>query len=190
MTEETVAGRARPNIRMPSEPEAPALRREALRETSLRDSKDAAALRAAELRGHLEGRFDTDAGDEFDVSSFAPDGWTYQWATWSIYEQRQIQNMMQIEAKGWTPVPRTRHPQLMPKDSTLDVIIHKGNILMEMPTEIVEEYRRAEVKNARNQVRWKEEAIAGTPDGTLPRDHVQVRPKINKSYEAVPIPDK
>jgi hypothetical protein len=41
---------------------------------------------------------------------------------------------------------------------------------------------------ARKQVRDKEAQLSGAPDGQFTRDHAQTRPKINKSYEAVPIP--
>ena len=61
-------------------------------------------------------------------------------------------------------------------------------ILMERPTEIVEEARRRHDYLARKQVRDKEAQIAGTPDGTLTRDHAQVRPQIKKGYEAIPVP--
>jgi hypothetical protein len=60
---------------------------------------------------------------------------------------------------------------------------------MERPTEVVNEARRIEQKAARDQVRAKEAQLAGTPDGTLTRDHPQARPKINKAWESVPIPD-
>jgi len=61
-------------------------------------------------------------------------------------------------------------------------------VLMERPTEVVEEARRIQQKVAKDQVRAKEAQIAGTPDGTMTRDHAQTRPKINKSYEPIPIP--
>ena len=41
---------------------------------------------------------------------------------------------------------------------------------------------------ARKQVRDKEAQIAGTPDGTMTRDHAKVRPQIKKGFEAMPIP--
>lgn len=151
------------------------------------DPREEASRRAAELREHRADR--PVSNDAMDVRHLQPEGWTYQWHTWSIYEQRQNRNMMDSEARGWQPVPRERHPELMPKDSDLDVIIEKGCILMQIPTEIADEYRREEIKAARDQVRWKEEAIAGTPDGTMTRDHAQARPKINKSYEAMKIPE-
>lgn len=151
-------------------------------------SSESAARRAAELREHRSEIPITD--DAMDVRHLQPEGWTYQWHTWSIYEQRQNKNMMESERRGWQPVPRADHPELMPKDSDLDVIIDKGCILMMLPTETVEELRHAEMQAARNQVRWKEQAIAGTPDGTLSRDHAQARPKINKSYEPMPVPNR
>jgi hypothetical protein len=150
------------------------------------DARSAAAQRAAELRGHMANRAPAD--DEFAVKHLQPDGWTYQWHTWSIYEQRAVTNMMQSEDRGWQPVPRSRHPEMMPRDSDSEVIVRKGQILMELPTEIVEEYRQAEAKAARDQIRWKEQQIAGAPDGTLPRDHAQTRPRISKGYEPMPIP--
>ena len=32
--------------------------------------------------------------------------------------------------------------------------------------------------------------LAGTPDGTMTRDHAQVKPNIKKSFEAMPVPEK
>jgi hypothetical protein len=59
---------------------------------------------------------------------------------------------------------------------------------MERPEEITEEMQNIEVRKARDQVRAKEAQLSGTPDGTMTRDHAQVRPSIKKSFEAVPIP--
>jgi len=60
---------------------------------------------------------------------------------------------------------------------------------MERPTVITEEMRALDLRRARNQVRAKEEQLNGTPEGGLGhRDHAQVKPKIGKSYEAIPVP--
>ena len=67
-------------------------------------------------------------------------------------------------------------------------IERKGLVLMEKPTEIVDENRQLELRKARSQVRAKEQQLGGTPEGTMTRDHAQTRPKISKSFEAVPIP--
>lgn len=165
--------------------EAAPARRPALREDSPRDR---AAKRAAELRGHLG---DIDEGtDEFYIDPESiPDGWTYEWKTFSIYNQEQGTYIMQMRREGWEPVPASRHPQMMHKGAANDPIMRKGMILMECPTEIVEERRRLQIKAARDQVRFKEAQLAGTPDGTMTRDHAKVRPSIKKGFEPIPIPE-
>lgn len=96
-----------------------------------------------------------------------------------------------MKREGWTPVPVNRHPELMPHNSDpTSVIMRDGLVLMECPTEIVEERRRIALKDARDQVRYKESQLAGTPDGTMTRDHARVKPQIKKSYEAMPIPEE
>jgi hypothetical protein len=79
---------------------------------------------------------------------------------------------------------------MMPHNTDHKVITRDGMILMECPTEIIDERRRNELVKARNQVRHKEAQLAGTPDGTLTRDHAQVKPNIKKSFEAMPVPEK
>jgi hypothetical protein len=76
---------------------------------------------------------------------------------------------------------------MMPAHFSGNTIERKGLILMERPTEIVEEVRRLQNQEARKQVRDKEAQLSGTPDGTLTRDHEQVRPKIKKGWEALPV---
>jgi hypothetical protein len=78
---------------------------------------------------------------------------------------------------------------MMPAGSTEHMILRKGCVLMECPTEIVMERRAIEARKARDQVRHKEAQIAGTPEGTLTRDHARVRPSIKKGYEPIPIPE-
>lgn len=188
MSEQPTITKSRPKITMsdgivpktvsaPSAPSRPPLRE---------DPRDAAARRAAELRQHRSEMNISD--DEFDVSYLEErkPGWKFQWAAWSVAEMRQTTNMMNVEARGWSFVAREEFPELMPKDADGDVIMRKGMVLMEIPKEIHDDMRSAETKAARDQVRWKEQAIAGTPEGTLERD----RPKIKKSFEAMPIPDK
>ena len=79
---------------------------------------------------------------------------------------------------------------MMPYNTKEAVIMRDGLILMQCPTEIVEERRRLELKKARDQVRYKEAQIAGAPDGTMTRDHARVKPQIKKSFEAMPIPEE
>jgi len=150
------------------------------------DSASRAARRAAELRGHLG---DIDQGhDEFYVDLTAiPDGWTYEWKRKSIMGAEDTSHSISLARMGWEPVPAARHPDMMPAHFSGNTIERKGLILMERPTEIVEEVRQLLHKEARKQVRDKEAQLSGTPDGTLTRDHEQVRPKIKKGWESLPV---
>jgi hypothetical protein len=151
------------------------------------DPRQRASLRAAELRDHLG---NTEASSsQFDIlAENIPDGWTYNWKRISVFEWEDKNNLINVRRDGWDPVPSSRHPEMMPKGDTSGYIIRDGMMLMECPTEIVDERKRFELKKARDQVRFKEAQLSGTPEGTLTRDHAQVKPQIKKSFEAMPIP--
>lgn len=153
------------------------------------DPRERAKQRARELREHHGDM--SDGTDDFyvDIDSI-PDGWTYEWKRHSTYGVEDPAYQIALARAGWTPVPLSRHPEMMPYGSGLESIMRKGMILMECPTEIVEERRLDERRRARDQVRHKESQIAGTPEGTMTRDDARVRPKIKKSYEAMPIPEE
>lgn len=150
------------------------------------DPRARAARRAAEVRGHL-GDMD-DGVDEFPLPP-APDGWTYEWKRKSVMGQEDPAHMTDLYRKGWEPVPASRHPEMMPSGSTFESIERKGMVLMERPTELVDEARKIGHRRALNQVRSKEQQLAGTPEGTLSRDDPRVSPKIKKGYEPMPIPE-
>jgi hypothetical protein len=150
------------------------------------DSRARAKQRAAELRGHLDGEI-VDGTDEFYIDpSVIPDGWHYEWKRHTIYGAEDPAYQVALARSGWTPVPTSRHPAMMPHATDSAIISRKGQILMECPAEIIQERKAAEQLKARQQVRHKEAQLAGTPDGTMER----VRPDIKKSYQSIPVPDK
>lgn len=163
--------------------ERPSMRAE-MREES---PAERARRRAAEIRGHLNG---IDEGtDEFYIdNSMIPEGWSYEWKRRLLLGAEDPSHNVALYRMGWEPVPLSRHPEMMPRDWKGETIERKGMILMERPLELVEEARQIERRKAVNQVRDKEAQIAGTPDGTLTRDHAQARPSIKKGYEPIPIP--
>jgi hypothetical protein len=150
-------------------------------------SADRAKRRAAEIRGHLGGL--DDGTDEFYVDlTCVPDGWTYEWKRLSLLGAEDPTYTVHLARMGWEPVPSSRHPEMMPSGWARGTIERKGLILMERPSEVVDEARRLQDRAARDQVRAKEAQLSGTPDGTLTRDHEKVRPAIKKSFEAMPVP--
>jgi hypothetical protein len=150
------------------------------------DPRARAARRAAEVRGHL-GDMD-DGTNEFPLPP-SPEGWTYEWKRKSVMGQEDPAHMTDLLRKGWEPVPASRHPEMMPSGNTYESVERKGMVLMERPTELVEEARQIERRRAMGQVRAKEAQLAGTPDGTMSRDDPRVSPKIKKGYEPMQIPD-
>lgn len=154
------------------------------------DPRARAAQRAAELRNHLEDDLAGTVDDFYVDPDVIPEGWTYEWKMFTVYGAEDPTHQVQLAREGWTAVPVSRHPNMMPHNTDSHVILRKGLLLMECPTEIVAERQAFERKKARLQVRAKEEQLAGAPDGTMTRDHRDTRPQIKKSYEAMPIPEK
>jgi hypothetical protein len=151
-----------------------------------------AKRRAAEIRGHIG---DIDEGtDEFYIpQDMIPEGWTYEWKRKLLLGAEDPSYTVHLARMGWEAVPLNRdsdHQAMMPPSWPHNTIERKGMILMERPTEVVQEARRIDQKRARDQVRAKEAQLAGAPDGQFSRDHAQVRPKISKSFEAMPIPEE
>jgi hypothetical protein len=167
----------------PTPIERPSMRAE-MREES---PAERAKRRAAEIRGHLGG---IDEGtDEFYIDpSMVPDGWAYEWKRRLLLGAEDPSHNVALHRMGWEAVPVSRHPEMMPRGWAGETIERKGMILMERPLELVEEARRNDLRKAHNQVRDKEAQLAGTPEGTLTRDHAQARPNIKKGYEPIPIP--
>jgi hypothetical protein len=153
---------------------------------SVRDlsPREAAAQRAAELREH--GSAVEDVTDKFYVDPRTiPDGWSYEWKRQSVYGQEDPSYQIRLASDGWTAVPASRHPEMMPLNSNEATIMRDGCVLMECPTEIVDERKANELRKARMQVRTKEAQLAGSPDGHFERD----RPKISKAYSPIAIPE-
>jgi hypothetical protein len=149
-----------------------------------------AAKRAAELRGHL-GTVDEGVDDFYVDPDMAPEGWTYEWKRHLLLGAEDPSYNVALARAGWEPVPVNRdakHRAMMPLNWTGSYIERRGMILMERPTETVEEAKNIEYRRARDQVRAKEAQLSGTPDGTLTRDHPKARPQIKKGWESLPVP--
>jgi hypothetical protein len=152
------------------------------------DPRDRARRRAEEIRQHAGGSMD-DGMDEFYIPAHAiPDGWTYEWKRLTVLGQEDPAYQVSLAQKGWEPVPASRHPEMMPQGWSGDTIDRKGQRLFERPREITDEAKSIEMRRARQQVRIKEAQLSQAPDGQFGRDHAQVKPRISKGYEPMPIP--
>ena len=170
-------GRARKDY----DAERPALRPE-MRED---DPRTAAAKRAQEILGNIGGQMD-EGVDEFRAPP-APDGWEYEWKRKTVMGQEDHAYMTSMARTGWEAVPTNRHPEMMPIGNQ-GPIERKGMILMERPKMIGDQVREADYRRARSQIKAKEQQLSQAPQGQFGRDHAQAQPKINKSYEPMPVP--
>lgn len=150
------------------------------------DPRSRAAARAKELRDHL-GSLDEGTDEFYFDPNNVPDGWSYEWKTRLVLGQENPAQQVALRRTGWEAVPVSRHPEMMP-NGAVGHIERKGMVLMERPKEITDEVRNLDYRNARNQVRSKEQQLNSAPDGQFGRDHSQAQPKISKSYEPIPIP--
>ena len=153
------------------------------------DSRAEAARRAEEI---LE-NFKDDAilgGDEFTAPAPYP-GWSYEWKTKSVLNQENYSYQVALAQAGWTPVPLSRHPEMMPTGWHGTVIERKGMLLMERPAVISDRVRRLEMQKAREQVRAKEEQMHGAPQGHFDRRKSDGSPvsSVKKGFEPLQIPD-
>lgn len=174
----------------PIAPERQPVRPEPSREE---DPRERAAKRAAQIRGHL---VDLDEGtDRFYIPpEIIPDGWSYEWKVQTVLNAENPAHMVELERKGWTPVPLDRndgHRAMMPMGWKGNTITRDGMILMERPQEITDEAIAIRNQRARAQVRSKEAQLAAAPPGQFERTNKDASlVRVKKSYSPVEIPQE
>lgn len=161
--------------------------RPTLREES---PKTRAARRAAELRNHL-GTLDEGVDEFYIPKDIIPEGWSYEWKRRTVLGQEDPSYQVALAKQGWEAVPAARHPEMMPLDWRGTLIERKGMVLMERPLEITQEVQAHDLRKARLQVRQKEAQLNSAEQGQFSRSKSDGTSlvKINKSYEAMPIPE-
>lgn len=127
------------------------------------DHKARAAARLAEIRATQVDEPEYGTTGFFGITpDMIPDGWSYEGKAWSVFNKEDPQYMSKMYRANWTPVPASRHPELLYKGYVGDTIIKDGIILMERPAELTVEARRKEMRNARSPVEAKEKML-GAP---------------------------
>ena len=168
--------------------EAPATPARVLRPPMRKDySLASAESRTAEILDHV-GTV-AEGVDEFYIDrSRLPPGWDAEWKTKTVMGAEDPAQMVSYARMGWEPAPLDLFPEMMPQGWKGNTIERKGMILMIRPRKITDMVRQADAKKARDQIRAKEAQLSSAPDGQFTRDHAQIKPKINKGYEPMPIP--
>jgi len=153
------------------------------------DPRTAAKRRAAVILGHL-GSMDEGIDEFYFSPDQIPDGWTYEWKRRTIMGQEDPAYQVALARTGWEAVPSRRHPEMMPAGWKGETIERKGMVLMQRPREITERIEELDLRKARNQIKAKEQQLNAAPPGTMQSEYTnaKTKPKISKSYEAMPIP--
>ena len=154
------------------------------------DPRARAARRAMELRDHL-GSMD-EGVDKFHIDPrIIPDGWSYEWKRLTVLGKEDPSYQVTVAQRGWEPVPRSRHPHMMPDSYHGETIEREGMILMERPKEITDEVKAHDLRTARAQVRGKEEQLGMAPSGQFERENKgNSMVSVKKSFQSIPIPEK
>lgn len=153
------------------------------------DPRVRAERRAEEFMGRMP---NTDRGvDKFYIDlRIIPPGWDYEWKTLTVWGKENPAYQVQLAQSAWEPVPRHRHPEMMPPNYPGNTIEREGQILMERPMKLTLFVRSQDNLRARQQVHAKEEQLGHAPEGHFDRSSdKRVRPNINKTYEHIPIPE-
>lgn len=154
------------------------------------DPRESAAKRTAEILAQLGDSFDEQ--DAFFVpEDIKPDGWTYQWVRWAVHNKEDPGYISKNERSGWSFVPATRrgHEYLIPHEWKEKIIIKDGMVLMERPTEICDLVNARMLKEARNQVRIKDDQLNSKLGAGMERNNNGVSLDKVKRTIAGPIPD-
>ncbi len=167
----------------PQEAQREEMRADTHAEMRAEDPRAEAERLAAEWFGHLDSL--GPQKDKYYVDpTKIPDGWSYEWRTYTVVGKENPQYQVQLQRAAWRPVMASRHPELMPKGYE-GVVLVDGMMLMERPRAITE-FRQAQDRREANapieNIRAK---MAGAPQGQFPRDaDPRTAPKINTVFAA------
>ena len=164
------------------------------------DPRERANQRAAQLLGHMSDVVETP--DQFDVPKhLIPDGWTWEWKTWTVYNQENSTEISQLLMAGWEFVEmKPEYRPLVGPDYKESRIYREGQVLMEVPTSVYEEFKARDRRRAGMQVRQKEAQVTQAPVANLPAGfeadnkgrpvgaHGVVGPR-SSWVQGVPVPD-
>lgn len=139
--------------------------RNATRQAAAREPSRAAARGSAVVtgrNGEVLSRKRTSTNDIFHIPpELIPEGWEYQWCAVTIVGNSEIlmdQNLMMAE-NGWRPVPSDRYPGRFMPEGHKGNITRGGQLLMERPAQLCEEARAEDVRNAKQLISDRNDAL-------------------------------
>jgi hypothetical protein len=155
------------------------------------DHMERARRRISELRAQYGDMEDEDSDVNLDrFYAESPPGWTYEWKTHTVFNKTFPHYTNQLLRSGWSPVPASRHRELLFPEYSDESIIVDGLMLMERPKELTDRRRMRERSKATDQVRNSEAKLTEAPPGTAPRDqHRKTQPRVGSTVGPIGVPD-
>lgn len=152
------------------------------------ESPDQARARADARLREIRGQANASGADRDKYwAPKPPDGWTYEWKTRSVLGKEDSSYAVELIRSGWTPVPLSRHPDMMPPGWKGEVIEVGGQWLMERPEVLTREARLRDDSAAREAVRTKEQQLRQSGKDHLSRDGTR-EVALRKSFEPIAVP--
>ncbi len=140
-------------------------------------------IRTDSIRGKTRKRKGGQVADQFHIeASDIPEGTSYEWKTVSVFGKENPSYNAMLRDQGWDPVSASRHRNMV-AEGYEGPIIRDGLMLMERPIELTREAQEEDRASAREAIEAKKMQMGETPDG----HHQRQAPKIQTSYEAMPI---
>jgi hypothetical protein len=157
------------------------------------DHAERARERISQLRAQYGDLDDEDGDSDVYLDRFyceAPEGWTYEWKTHTVFGKTFPHYTNQLMRSGWSPVPAARVRHLLWPEYDSDSVIIDGLMLCERPQILTDRRRLRERQKAADQVRNSEAKLVDAPPGTAPRDqHRKTQPRVGSTVGPIGVPD-
>ena len=163
-------------------------------EMHVEDPRELAKIREAQILGTL-GDLDEHQDEFWYDPSLVPDGWSWEWKRYQVLNEIQHSHINALLRTGWTFVPASKYPQLVPQGNTEEKIIRRGNALMERPASITKMMSDRDKRLAQLQVDTKAaqlEGRVGSEYATSNKgDPIRARgvAGAKKTYAPIPVPE-
>ena len=132
--------------------------------------------------------FQEEESGEFEVpNEIKVDGMAYGWKLKSALGKEDSGYEAELRRRQWVNVNYENHPGAFGPKGESGPIVRKGLQLMRRPIEMEELRQRYWRLTAKQAVRDKIAQMASAPPGTAPRTHRDVAPRINRTYEPLPV---
>lgn len=158
------------------------------------DPRELARIREQEILGNL-GNLDEHQDELWYDPDIIPAGWSWEWKRYSVLNEIQHSHINALKRTGWEFVSAKKYPSLVPAGATEEIIVRRGNALMERPETITKMMAARDQRMAVAQMETK----AAQMEGKIGKDFGQTNKGepirahgvagVKKSYSPMTVPE-